>query len=300
MKEYSGIIIFNKPVGISSHRCVGIVRRALNMKKVGHTGTLDPDASGVLPILVGTSTRAAEFLTAEDKRYRAKVLLGTRTDTLDMAGTVLEENVVNVTEDEIRSAVAKFVGNISQIPPMYSAIQVNGQRLYNLARQGIDIEREARDITVFSIEIQKIDLPHITIDVHCSKGTYIRTLASDIGDELGCGACISELERTSSGDFTIENAITPEDLNALAEKGEAHKALLPLDSFFKGYDAICLDKKRADRVKNGVSIFYRGKEQGKCYRLYDDDGEFIALARFEMSEEDEGRECLKLIKGFYK
>ncbi|MBQ3022050.1 MAG: tRNA pseudouridine(55) synthase TruB [Clostridia bacterium] len=300
MKEYSGIIILNKPIGISSHRCVGIVRRALNMKKVGHTGTLDPDASGVLPILVGTATRAAEFLTAEDKRYRAKVLLGTRTDTLDMSGTVLEKNEVNVTEDEIKNAVKKFVGNISQIPPMYSAIQVNGQRLYTLARQGIDIKREPRDITVFSIDIISIDLPYITIDVHCSKGTYIRTLASDIGDALGCGACISELERTSSGDFTIENSITPEELNVLSEKGEAHKALLPLDSFFKEYDKIYLDKKRADRVKNGVSIFYRGKEQGKFYLLYDENGEFIALSMAAMSQEENGRECLKLIKGFYK
>ncbi len=300
MKEYSGIIILNKPIGISSHRCVGIVRRALNMKKVGHTGTLDPDASGVLPILVGTATRAAEFLTAEDKRYRAKVLLGTRTDTLDMAGTVLEKNEVNVTEGEIKKAVKRFIGNISQIPPMYSAIQVNGQRLYTLARQGIDIERTPRDITVFSIDIISIDLPYITIDVHCSKGTYIRTLASDIGDALGCGACISELERTSSGDFTIENSITPEELSALSEKGEADKALRPLDSFFKIYDAIYLDKKRADRVKNGVSIFYRGKQQGKFYRLYDENGNFIALARADISEEEEGRECLKLIKGFYK
>ena len=300
MKEYCGIIILNKPVGISSHRCVGIVRRALNMKKVGHTGTLDPDASGVLPILVGTATRAAEFLTAEDKCYRAKILLGTRTDTLDMAGTVLEENEVSVTEDEIKTAIGKFIGNISQIPPMYSAIQVNGQRLYTLARQGIDIEREPRAITVFSIDIVSLALPFLTVDVHCSKGTYIRTLASDIGDELGCGACISELERTSSGDFAIENSITPEELNALTEKGEAHRALLPLDSFFRDYDKIYLDKKRADRVKNGVSIFYRGKEQGKFYRLYDENGEFIALARADMSEEEEGRECLKLIKGFYK
>ena len=299
MKEYSGIIILNKPVGISSHRCVGIVRRALNMKKVGHTGTLDPDASGVLPILVGTATRAAEFLTAEDKRYRAKILLGTRTDTLDMAGTILEENEVKASEDEIKAAIGKFIGNISQIPPMYSAIQVNGQRLYSLARQGIDIEREPRDITVFSIDIVSVALPYLTVDVHCSKGTYIRTLASDIGDELGCGACISELERTSSGDFTIDKAITPEELNALSEKGEAHRALLPLDSFFKDYDKIYLDKKRADRVKNGVSIFYRGKEQGKFYRLYDENGEFIALSKADISEE-EGRECLKLIKGFYK
>lgn len=297
MNEYSGIIILNKPVGISSHKCVGIVRRALDMKKVGHTGTLDPEASGVLPILAGTATRAAEFLTMEDKRYRATVLLGTRTDTLDMAGEVLETNPVNVTAEEIHAAVKKFIGNIQQIPPMYSAIQINGQRLYNLARQGIDVERKPRDITVFSIDVLSIELPYVKLSVHCSKGTYIRTLASDIGDALGCGACISELERTASGVFTLENSITPEELMALSENGEAEKAILPLDSFFKDYEAIHLDKKRADRVKNGVPIYYRGKVQGNFYRVYDEKGGFIALSQADIAD---GRECLKLIKGFYK
>lgn len=297
MNEYSGIIILNKPVGISSHKCVGIVRRALDMKKVGHTGTLDPEASGVLPILAGTATRAAEFLTMEDKRYRATVLLGTKTDTLDMAGEILQTNPVNVTQEEIYAAIEKFTGNIKQIPPMYSAIQINGQRLYNLARQGIDIEREPRDITVFSIDVVSIDLPYIKLDVHCSKGTYIRTLASDIGDALGCGGCISELERTASGVFTLENSITPEQLIEFSQKGEVEKAILPLDSFFEQYQPIHLDKKRADRVKNGVPIYYKGKVQGNFYRLYDEEGVFIALSQADITD---GRECLKLIKGFYK
>lgn len=297
MNEYSGIIILNKPVGISSHKCVGIVRRALDMKKVGHTGTLDPEASGVLPILAGTATRASDFLTMEDKRYSATVLLGTKTDTLDMAGEIIETNNVNVTEDEIRTAVSKFVGDIQQIPPMYSAIQVNGQRLYNLARQGIDVERQPRNVTIFSIDIKAIKLPYIELDVRCSKGTYIRTLASDIGDMLGCGACISGLERTASGVFTLENAITPEELLTLSEKGEVQRAILPLDSFFNQYEAIYLDKKRADRVKNGVSIYYRGKVQGAFYRVYDEQKCFIALTQADMID---GRECLKLIKGFYK
>lgn len=297
MKEHCGIIILNKPVGVSSHRCVGMVRKALNMKKVGHTGTLDPEASGVLPILAGPATRASDFLTMEDKRYRATILLGTKTDTLDMAGEVIEKNPVNVTEEEIREVTGSFVGNIQQVPPMYSAIQVNGQRLYNLARQGIEVERKARDITIFSIDIEKIELPYVKIAVHCSKGTYIRTLAADIGDKLGCGGCISELERTSSGDFTIENSITPEELSALADKGQAEKALLPLDSFFKNYEAIYLDKKRADRVKNGVPIYYKGKTQGETYRVYDENGEFIALSK---ADTEDGRECLKLIKGFYR
>ena len=297
MNEYCGIIILNKPVGISSHKCVGIARKALDMKKVGHTGTLDPQASGVLPILAGPATRASDFLTTEDKKYCATILLGRKTDTLDMAGEVLEENPVNVTEEEIRRTVAKFVGNIQQIPPMYSAIQVNGQRLYHLARQGVEVERKPRDITVFSIDIEEIKLPYIKINVHCSKGTYIRTLASDIGDALGCGGCINELQRTASGVFTLENAITPERLLELSEKGEVEKAIIPLDSFFENYEAIYLDKKRADRVKNGVSIYYRGKIQGNFYRIYDEEKSFIALSQADIID---GRECLRLIKGFYK
>ncbi len=297
MNEYCGIIILNKPVGISSHKCVGIVRRALDMKKVGHTGTLDPDASGVLPILTGPATRASDFLTTEDKRYRAKILLGTITDTLDLSGEVLEKRDVNITEADIHNVIGQFIGDIKQIPPMYSAIQLNGQRLYHLARQGIEVERQARDITVFSIDIVSISLPYLTIDVHCSKGTYIRTLASDIGDALGCGGCISELCRTASGIFTIENSITPEELQVLSENGEVEKAILPLDTFFTNYESIYLDKKRADRVKNGVPIYYRGKEQGKLYRIYDEQGNFIALSQADITD---GRECLKLIKGFYK
>lgn len=297
MNEYSGIIILNKPCGISSHRCVGIVRKALNMKKVGHTGTLDPEASGVLPILAGPATRASDFLTMEDKKYRARILLGTRTDTLDMAGDVLETNPVTVREDDVRRVVAGFVGNIEQIPPMYSAIQINGERLYNLARQGIDVKREPRSITIFSIDIVGIELPFVTLDVHCSKGTYIRTLASDIGDALGCGGCISELTRTASGVFTIDKAITPEELLSLSEEGKAGEAIIPLDTFFENYESIFLDKKRADRVKNGVPIYYRGKVQGQLYRIYDEERNFIALSRADF---EDGRECLKLIKGFYK
>ena len=295
--EKCGIIIMNKPKGGSSHKCVGVVRKAMNMKKVGHTGTLDPEASGVLPILIGTATRAAEFLTAEDKRYKATILLGTRTDTLDMAGTVLEENPVTVTEEDVRTAVSSFVGEISQIPPMYSAIQVNGQRLYHLARQGIDVEREARNITIFSIDIEDISLPYVTINVHCSKGTYIRTLASDIGDKLGCGGCISELCRTASGEYSIENSITPEELLKLAEEGRADEVIIPIDTAFSQYGAIRLDKAKADRVKNGVPIYYKGKKQGNFYRVYDENGVFIALSQADTVD---GRECLKLIKGFYK
>ena len=295
--EYSGIIIFNKPSGISSHKCVSIVRKALNMKKVGHTGTLDPLASGVLPILVGAATKASEFLTEKDKRYRATVLLGTKTDTLDITGTVIEKNDVNVTLDDIQKAVSSFIGDIDQVPPMYSAISHNGQRLYTLARQGIEVERKSRRISIYSIQILDISLPYITLDVFCSKGTYIRTLASDIGDKLGCGGCISELTRTLSGVYSIENSVTPEKLLSLSESGNTEDVILPVDSIFSNCEKIILQKKHADRVKNGVPIYYNGLKQGQLYRLYDENGVFIALS---MADTLDLRQCLKLIKGFYK
>ncbi len=297
MNDFNGVIIINKPVGGSSHRCVSIARRALNMKKIGHTGTLDPLASGVLPLLVGTATRAADFLSSEDKSYRATVLLGTRTDTLDITGTVLSTSPVDLTEDEIKEAVSSFVGEISQIPPMYSAIQVNGERLYNLARNGIEIERKARTITIFSIDIVKIDLPEIVLDVHCSKGTYIRSLASDIGDKLGCGGTIKALERTQCGVFSIKNSITPDTLMELSEKGDIESVLIKVDELFKSYRKIKLDKKRADRVKNGVPIYYKTGSQNEIFRVYDENDVFIALSK---SDTEDGRECLRLIKGFYK
>lgn len=297
MNDFNGVIILNKPRGSSSHRMVSIVRRALDMKKIGHTGTLDPGATGVLPILVGTATRASDLLTAQDKRYRATVLLGTVTDTLDTDGEVIAEKPVSITESDIRSIVSGFVGNIEQLPPMYSAVQVGGQRLYHLARQGIEIERKPRSVTIYSIEILSIDIPRVTIDVHCSKGTYIRTLAADIGDKLGCGACIESLTRTQSGDFLIENSVTPEQLSELSEKGEAESVIIPTDKLFPDYEAVQLDKKRADRVKNGVPIYFGGKDFGQKLRIYDENGNFIALS--EVSETD-GRKCLKLIKGFYK
>lgn len=296
MNSFNGIIVMNKPTGISSHKCVSIARHALGMKKIGHTGTLDPEAGGVLPLLIGSATRAAEFLTADDKSYRATVRLGTVTDTLDMAGEVLSVNDVNCTEKEIREAVNSFIGEIEQIPPMYSAISVNGQRLYDLARQGIEVERKARKITVYSIDIVSINLPEIVIDVHCSKGTYIRTLACDIGEKLGCGGCISSLLRTKCGAFELKDAITPEELITLSENGQVESIITPVDNMFEHFESVHLDKKRADRVKNGVPIYYNGASENKTVRVYDENREFISLSRGEIID---GRLCLKLVKGFY-
>lgn len=297
MNDFNGVIILNKPVGGSSHRCVSIARRALNMKKIGHTGTLDPLASGVLPLLIGTATRAADFLSSEDKRYRATILLGTKTDTLDITGNVISTSPVSLTEEKIKETIYSFIGEIAQIPPMYSAIQVNGQRLYNLARSGIEVERQARCVTIFSIDIVEISLPRIIIDVHCSKGTYIRTLASDIGDALQTGGCIEALERTSCGIFNIKDSITPDQLMELSLNGNVESAIVPLDKLFLNHREIKLDKKRADRVKNGVPIYYKTNSLNEIFRIYDEEGVFIALSKSDM---EDNRQCLRLIKGFYK
>lgn len=287
----------NKPVGISSHKCVSIARRALNMKKIGHTGTLDPEASGVLPLLIGSATSAAEFLTADDKTYRATVRLGTVTDTLDMAGTVLATNEINCTIDEIEKAILSFVGEIEQIPPMYSAISINGQRLYDLARQGIEVERKARKITIYSIEIVSVNMPEIVIDVHCSKGTYIRTLAADIGEKLGCGACISALLRTKCGIFDLKDSVTAEKLEELSRAANVESVIIPTDQMFMQYRSVKLDKKSADRVKNGVPIYFKGYPEGETLRVYDENDDFISISRVILIDE---RLCLKLVKGFYR
>lgn len=286
----NGIVILDKPMGMTSFKALGAVKRAYNTKKVGHTGTLDPDATGVLPALIGTATRCASLLEGFDKRYTAKVLLGVRTDTLDLSGKVLETKDVNVTEGDVEDAARRFVGEIEQVPPMYSAVSVGGRRLYDLAREGLEVAREKRRVNIYSIDILDISLPEITLDVRCSKGTYIRTLASDIGEALSCGGTVSSLRRTEAGIFTINDSHTPEEI----EK-EPEKYLLPTDSVFKDYEKIRLDARRAKMVKNGVPIYYGAKE-GATYRIYDENGEFIALSKAETIET---KMCLKMIKGFY-
>lgn len=294
--NYSGLVILDKPAGFTSHKMVGLARRIFGMKKIGHTGTLDPAATGVLPLLLGKATRAAELLTAENKRYTAEILLGTVTDSLDLDGNIISQTEPLVTEEEIRAAVAGFVGEIEQLPPMYSAVSVGGQRLYQLARQGIEVEREKRRITIHSIDILKIDMPKVTIDVRCSKGTYIRTLAADIGRALGCGACISALRRTESGELKIENAITPEMLEQMAENGRLDEVVIPIDKMFSHYGEIRLDERRSALVKNGVPAYFSAFPKGELFRVYDSCGEFIALSK---RSEADGKSCLKTVKAFY-
>ncbi len=288
-----GIVNVNKPLGITSHDVVYRLRKILNIKKIGHTGTLDPEASGVLPMCVGKGTKMAEYLTAADKQYLARMQLGAFTDTQDASGEVIESFEVNVTEEQIRQAVKGFIGEITQIPPMYSAIKIDGKKLYELAREGKTIEREPRKITIHNIEIKSIDLQNNTVDmlVDCSKGTYIRTLCNDIGVSLGCGGHMSALHRTKSGRFHIDTAFTLEQLAEMAEKGD-FSFMTPVGEALPEYKRIVLADRNAGRVRNGIKITVEGLEIGEIYRVFDEQNEFLALAQ-------QGEERLEIIKSFY-
>ena len=223
----NGFVVIDKPAGITSHDVVSLVRRILGIKKVGHTGTLDPFATGVLPIAVNDGTKAIPFLDEGSKTYEALLRLGVTTDTLDMTGTLLSESdPSHVTPAQFLSTLSQFTGAISQIPPMYSAIKQGGQPLYKLARQGVEVERKARDVEIYSLELLAFDLPHAAIRVVCSRGTYVRSLADDIGRALGCGAALQELRRTASGPFHIEDALTLAELEAAAGEGRVEALCL--------------------------------------------------------------------------
>ncbi len=274
-----GIVNVNKPLGITSHDVVYRLRKILGIKKIGHTGTLDPDASGVLPMCVGKGTKLAEYLTATDKCYMAQMTLGAFTDTQDASGEVLQSFEVNVTEEEIRAAVGQFVGEIMQVPPMFSAIKINGKKLYELAREGKTVEREARKVFINDIEIKSIDMEKHTVDmlVSCSKGTYIRTLCNDIGLMLGCGGYMSALERTKSGRFDIERALTLEEIEKMASVKD-FSFIEPIGEVLCEYDKIILAEKNAKRLRNGIKISVEGLEENKTYRVFDEQGMFLALA----------------------
>ena len=232
----TGIVNINKPYGKSSHFVVAVIRRITKIKKVGHTGTLDPLATGVLPICIGReSTKLSQAIMDGTKRYKALLQLGKTTTTQDSEGEITSERDVNATEADIKSAVSEFVGEISQIPPMYSAVKINGQKLYKLAREGKEIEREPRKITIHSIDVLNIDLDASTVelDICCSKGTYIRTLCNDIGERLGCGGYMASLVRTKSASFVLENSVTLEEFEQFWTNGEYEKILIPPETFVK-------------------------------------------------------------------
>lgn len=284
-----GILIIDKPVGPTSHDIVSSVRKILKEKKVGHTGTLDPAATGVLPLVLGKATKLARYVTGGDKRYLAKFKLGITTDTLDAEGTVITERPVNVTEEQVRAAVKKFTGEIDQTPPMYSAKKIEGQRLYELARQGVTVEREAKRVTVHAMDILSIELPHVTIDVTCSAGTYVRVLAQDIGEELGCGAHLETLRRTAAGAFTIDEAVT---LEALADDPSLVKTrMLPLARALSQLPTISLPPGVVKMVTNGHQLCVADLRtldtpefaENATIALVSDDGELIAVAQALMA-----------------
>jgi len=287
----NGIIIIDKPMGRTSHDMVYVMRKMTGIKKVGHTGTLDPEATGVLPVCIGSATKVADMLTLSDKCYCAELVLGMTTDTQDAYGEVLTECAVTCTEDEIREAIMSFVGEIEQIPPMYSAIKQNGKKLYELARQGIEVERKKRKVTINSIDILKIDGERVTIDVSCSKGTYIRTLCEDIGLKLHVGAYMNTLRRTKTGPFTIEDSYTLRELEVLKEKGQLESVLISVDRMFEEYPKIILNPKQVKSITNGVQMSYNGIE-GQSYRLYDEKGKFLCISKMQ-----DGK--LKLEKAFW-
>ncbi|EDU36419.1 tRNA pseudouridine(55) synthase TruB [Clostridium sporogenes] len=272
-----GVINVLKPKGITSFDVVRDIRKIAKIKKVGHTGTLDPLASGVLPVCIGKATKIVDYIMEGTKTYRVEMKLGTTTDTYDREGTVLEEKEVSVSPTEVEKAIEKYKGDIKQVPPMYSALKVNGRKLYDLARKGIEVEREARKIQIHDICILSIDMPYIIFDVKCSKGTYIRSLCFDIGNDLGSGAVMWNLERLEASPFNIKEAIKLEDLN----EENIKQFITPIDEALKDYEKLYLDKKFEKLVLNGVILKDRrvldNIEENKLYRTYIEDDNFIGL-----------------------
>ncbi len=281
-EEKGGVLVVNKPFGMTSHDVVNKIRRLYGTKKVGHTGTLDPMATGVLPILVGNAVKASEYLVSDSKNYSAKMLLGITTDTEDTSGKTLSESDAIPDDKAVQSTVESFFGEYFQVPPMYSALKVGGEKLCDLARRGIEVEREPRRVEVYYIASKKLSEREWEIDASVSKGTYIRTLIADIGARLGCGAAMSALERRVSGSFTLENAHTLEELDNLDES-ERKKLLVPTEDLFFECEKIKISPFYERLARNGAEIYVnRAKlmlktKLGGRVRMSDENGDFFAL-----------------------
>ncbi len=288
----NGVIIIDKEAGFTSFDVVAKVRKLCRPYKVGHTGTLDPDATGVLPVCIGNATRAADIMSGNDKKsYRALLRLGSATDTYDASGKVTNVGDPSGVTDEVFENVLKdFRGEIKQVPPMYSAIKIGGKKLYELAREGKEIEREEREVTIHSLKIAERNGNDFVLDIDCSKGTYIRSLCHDIGIKLGCFGHMASLERTRSGNFTIEEAVK---LSSLSDTEDIEKHLISTDRLFD-YPIFTVSEKQERLVKNGVSAYCEG-ELG-LYKVFNKKGEFLSVSEIVMIE---GMKCLKLVKSFY-
>ena len=289
---FNGIVNLYKPAGFTSHDAVAKLRGIFGQKKIGHTGTLDPDAEGVLPICLGKATKVCELLTDRSKTYQAVMLLGRATDTQDTSGETIFCSEKIAEEAEIREVISLFQGEQMQIPPMYSALKVNGRKLYELAREGKTVERKARKIQIDEIRIDKIELPRVTMTISCSKGTYIRTLCNDIGEKLGCGACMEHLLRTRVGEFSLENCLRIEDLQEAKEAERLEDCLIQVDSLFENYPGLSFLTEYSKYADNGNRLAqHMVKKMPKIddkamVRIYNEEGVFYGIYQYEEKSRD--------------
>ena len=287
----NGILLVDKPTDWTSSDVVAKLRSLLHERRIGHSGTLDPMATGLLVLFVGRATRAVEFAESQEKRYLASLRLGLATDTQDITGNRISGEPREISEAELERTLALFRGEIQQIPPMYSAIKVGGKKLYEIARRGGEVERKPRPVHIRELRLLGREGEDWLLDVTCSKGTYIRTLCHDIGQSLGCGGCMSALRRVRAGEFSIENACTLDQVREAADRGEAEKLLLPVDSLFRLDPALSLNAQDEKRIRSG-GVFPVAVQDGQ-YRAYGSDGAFLALVRVTGGE-------LKSIKSFFE
>lgn len=279
----NGLLVLDKPSRVTSHDVVQRVRRALRVRQVGHTGTLDPMATGVLVICVGQATRVSEYLLGHDKAYRATIRLGVETDTYDATGEIVATRAVNVERAELEQALAQFVGELQQVPPMHSAIKRDGQKLYELARAGIEVEREARPVVIHSIELLDYQAPDVSIDVRCSAGTYIRSLAHDLGAALGTGAHLSALRRTQVGPFGLDQAIGLAEFETLTRQSISSVPLRVIDEALNDWPKVIVNAAQRQRAVTGGRIADLNMSGTRC-RAYDEAGELIALLTFDQKK----------------
>ena len=279
-----GVLNIRKEKGYTSFDVVAKLRGILHMKKIGHTGTLDPEAEGVLPVVLGKATKLVDLLTEKQKTYEALLHLGLETDTQDMTGKVLREQPVNVTEEEASAVIRSFLGEQQQIPPMYSALKVDGKKLYELAREGKTVERKPRTVHFYEIEIKKIELPYIRFSVTCSKGTYIRTLCHDIGQKLGCGGCMEELIRTRSGNFDLEDSMTLAQVEEAVKNGTIENRVIRIGQVLKDYPEIFCTREGDRLLENGNALsekMVRNNHKKGWVRMCDSQGEFRGIYQWD-------------------
>lgn len=284
-----GLINIYKEKGFTSHDVVAKMRGILHMKKIGHTGTLDPDATGVLPVCIGKGTRLCSLLENHDKTYEAVLLLGVETDTQDISGKILAEKQVSVTEEQVLDVLSAFQGKIMQVPPMYSALKVNGKKLYEYAREGKIIERAPRPVEIYRLTAEKMDLPRIKLTVSCSKGTYIRTLCHDIGQALGCGGCMESLVRTKAGSFLLKDSITLQELEEKRDSGDLASCIVTVEEIFGSIPAVHTREQYDVLVHNGNRLrenMMDGIPAESQVRMYDSSGLFIGVYEFDPARKD--------------